>query len=474
MKAVRIASAAAAIAGLPAACAGPEPAGTAAFGGGGGGGGVAAARAFLDRNCIVCHDRARRTADLALDRLDPTEAPQNAEIWEKVIRKLRGGAMPPADRPRPDARAVEAFVSRLEADLDADAARRPMVGRPAARRLNRTEYANAVRDLLGLEVNATELLPPDDAGHGFDNIGLTVSPLLLERYLAAAGKIARLATGSPAAASTAYQVSRYLRQNERMGEDLPFGSRGGLAVRHTFPATGEYLVRLRLLRNHRDQVRGIGEAHDLEVRLDGERLELFTIGLPTLDEPTPDERRQYTLSADEGLAARFRTTAGTRLLSATFLAQPVVAEGPRQPPLSVASYGFSSVALHATEEPALSLIEIEGPLDLPGPDRAAARSAPGPGDTATGGGSSSAAPGTRPTRPPALAPSSRGSLVGRSVARSRKRISNRCSRCSTPAGNAAAFRAASSSPSARCSRAPSSCSASRPIPPAPPPERPTR
>ncbi len=348
-------------------------------------------RAFLDRNCVVCHNGTRLTANLALDALDPAAAPRHAEVWEKVIRKLRSGAMPPAGRPRPDARAAEAFVLRLERDLDAAAARRPRVGRPVAQRLNRVEFANAVRDLLGFEVDAAELLPPDDAGYGFDNIGdvLTVSPMLLERYLSAAGRIARLAAGTTAgAASHVYTVSKYLRQNDRMGEDLPFGSRGGLAVRHTFPAAGEYVVRLRLLKNHRDQVRGMRQVHDLEVRLDGERLHVFTVGRLPLENPTPEARQeeaQYILHADEGLDVRFRTTAGTHLLSAAFLAKPVVAEGPLRPAISVASFGFSAdAALYATEEPALWTVEVEGPLDLPGPRGAGRRPAPGPADTASG------------------------------------------------------------------------------------------
>ena len=329
-------------------------------------------RAFLDANCVVCHNSQRLTANLALDAVDPADPPRNGDVWEKVVRKLRSGAMPPAGRPRPDPQAAAAFVSHLETALDEAAARRPMVGRPVAHRLNRTEYANAVRDLLGLEVDASELLPPDDSGYGFDNIGdvLTVSPLLLERYLAAAGRIARLATGSAGAhpSSHTYTVSKYLRQHDRMSEDLPFGSRGGMAVRHTFPATGEYVARLRLLKNHRDQIRGTRQVHQLEVRLDGERLEVFTVGVPPVQDPTPEqaaEARRYLLHGDEGLDVRFRTTAGTHLVSAAFLARPVVPEGPLRPTLSVASFGFSGDgAVDAAEEPALWTVEIEGPFDV--------------------------------------------------------------------------------------------------------------
>ena len=342
-------------------------------------------RTFLDTNCVACHNSERRTANLALDAdaLDPREAPQHADVWEKVIRKLRTGAMPPVGRPRPDTSAVAEIVSYLETTIDAAAGRRPMVGRPVAHRLNRAEYANAIRDLLDLEVDTSELLPPDDAGYGFDNIGdvLTVSPMLLERYMSAAGKIARLASGTAGGeTSHTYTLSKYMRQNDRMGEDLPFGSRGGMAVRHAFPSTGEYIVKVRLLKNHRDQIRGMSQLHELEIRLDGERLERFTLGrLPTKDS-TPQqaaERLQYILHADQGLDVRVRTTAGSHLVSAAFLARPVVPEGPLQPTLSVASFGFSADgALAATEEPALWTVSIDGPFNV-GSD-------PGPGDTASG------------------------------------------------------------------------------------------
>ena len=330
-------------------------------------------RAFLDANCVACHNSRRLTASLSLDgdTVDPRAAHEDAEVWEKVIRKLRTGAMPPASRPQPDPRDVDQFVSHLETTIDEAATRRPMVGRPVAHRLNRTEYANAIGDLLDLEVDASDLLPPDDAGYGFDNIGdvLTVSPMLLERYMSAAGKIARLATGSAGRETTthAYTLSRYLRQNDRMSEDLPFGSRGGMAVRHTFPAGGEYIVRLRLQKNHRDQIRGLNRLHDLEVRLDGERLQLFTVGRPAVQKEgrPPDEWRQYLLHADQDLNVNVRTTAGPHLVSAAFLAKPGVSEGPLRPRVSVATYGFNTeVAGDVTDEPALSTIRIDGPFEL--------------------------------------------------------------------------------------------------------------
>lgn len=323
-------------------------------------------RMFFDRNCVTCHNSERPTAGLALDAeaVDPSRPDEHTEIWEKVIRKLRTGAMPPAGRPRPNGRELETVVSNLEARLDTAAVQRPMVGRPVAHRLNRTEYANAVRDLLAIEIDPSELLPPDDAGYGFDNIGdvLTVSPLLLERYMSAAGKIARLATGSTrTTTSHSYTLSKYLRQDDWMGEDLPFGTRGGMAVRHTFPATGDYVVKLRLLKNHRDQIRGLSRVHDLEVRVDGERKQVFTVGWPPGRE---GDRSQYVLHADEDLDVHIRTTAGPHLVSAAFLAKPTLPEGPLRRVVSVATFGFSAdLAVDANEEPALWTIEIEGPFN---------------------------------------------------------------------------------------------------------------
>ena len=322
-------------------------------------------RAFLDRHCTACHNSRSPTAQLSLDAeaVDPGRAPAHAEVWEKVLRKLRTGAMPPVGRPRPAADEVAALVRGLETSIDRAAASRPAVGRPLAHRLNRTEYANAVRDLLALDIDGAALLPPDDAGFGFDNIGdvLTVSPLLLERYMSAAGKVARLAVGSAKGPrSHTYQVSKYLRQDDRMGEDLPFGTRGGTAVRHTFPASGEYLLKLRLLKNHRDQIRGVDQRHDLEVRVDGARKDLFTVGW------TPDldiDRSTYLLHGDAELNTRVRVGAGPHLVSAAFLARPTMPEGPLGPIVSVASFGFSAdLAVSAEEAPALWTLEIEGPL----------------------------------------------------------------------------------------------------------------
>ena len=206
---------------------------------------VSQQRALLDGYCIGCHNQRAKAAGsvpLALDTLDPSQVGADAATWEKVVRKLRSGMMPPAGRPAPDTTSRSAFLSRLETDLDRAAAAVPNPGRPAIHRLNRVEYTNAIRDLLALEIDGPSLLPGDDAGYGFDNIAdvLTVSPALLERYLFAATKISRRAVGDPAIRPSVatYQLPYLsLLQEDRMSEDLPFGSRGGLVVPHHFPWT---------------------------------------------------------------------------------------------------------------------------------------------------------------------------------------------------------------------------------------------
>ena len=220
-------------------------------------------RALLNRYCVTCHSEQLRTAELTLEKIDVAKVSEGAEVWEKVIRKLRTSAMPPAGLPRPSPAAYDSFATYLETELDRAAAANPNPGRPSIQRLNRAEYANAIRDLLALEIDGGSLLPADDSRYGFDNVGdvLTVSPLLLERYMSAGRKISRLAIGDSSALPSfeTYNVPRYLLQDDHMGDDLPFGTRGGTAIRHYFPLDGEYVIRIRLQKNSRAYIRGLGE-----------------------------------------------------------------------------------------------------------------------------------------------------------------------------------------------------------------------
>ena len=226
-----------------------------------------------------------------LDRLDIDNASAHAESWEKVVRKLRVGAMPPQGMPRPDRATMDSLATWLENSLDRAAATHENPGRPVLHRLNRTEYANAIRDLLALDVDASDLLPTDDASFGFDNIGsvLGVSPALLERYLLAAGKISRLAVGDPKIDPIidTYRVRADVTQNEHL-EGLPLGSRGGVLIHHNFPLEGDYTIKVKLLKSTVDLLWG-NNAQDelLEVALNGERVATLSINPAKKDEPKP-------------------------------------------------------------------------------------------------------------------------------------------------------------------------------------------
>jgi hypothetical protein len=251
-----------------------------------------APQAVLQRYCLTCHNESmkdRGTVPVAFDRLDLEHPGPDAEVWEKVLRKLQTGLMPPAGRPRPDEAARDSLVRSLEAGLDRAAAARPDPGRTEPfHRLNRAEYRNAVRDLLAVDVNVEALLPPDDASYGFDNIAgvLKMSPTLVERYLAAAQKISRLAAGTPPPAPTVdyFRISDDLRQDDHL-EGLPLGTRGGAAIPYTFPMDAEYVIRPRLARDLNEQVPLYLEPQQLEVSLDGRRLALFTV--PGITPPAP-------------------------------------------------------------------------------------------------------------------------------------------------------------------------------------------
>jgi cytochrome c551/c552 len=225
----------------------------------------AAPRATFDKYCVTCHNKRLKTAGLTLDELDVSHVGEQAETWEKVLRRLRSGTMPPATSLRPPRATYDSVSSWLESELDRFAAEHPNPGRIAVHRLNRTEYQNVIRDLLALDIDASALLPGDDAAYGFDNIAdmLKVSPEALDSYLTAANKISRLAVGdtSMTLGSGTYVVSKYYRQNERADEALPFGSQGGVAVRHYFPYDGEYVLKIR--------VGGLSKpAMPIEVRVD--------------------------------------------------------------------------------------------------------------------------------------------------------------------------------------------------------------
>jgi mono/diheme cytochrome c family protein len=283
---------------------------------------VAVDRALVDKYCVTCHNQRAKTAGLALDTLDLGNPAAGAEIWEKAIRKIRGGLMPPVGMPRPDKAALAGLASYLETSIDKAAATHPNPGRPVLHRLNRSEYGNAIRDLLALDVDVTGMLPPDEEAYGFDNIAdvLGISPVLMERYLSASWKIASLAVGDPAIKTTkdTFRVRGDLSQHDHV-EGLPVGTRGGLLIRYVFPVDAEYVISPKLYRETVNIIRGLEHSHDLEITFDGERVHLVRFGAGE------EERANYLnpTAAGDDLEKRFqfrvRAKAGPHTIGVAFL-----------------------------------------------------------------------------------------------------------------------------------------------------------
>jgi len=344
------------------------------------------AREMLDRYCVTCHNTRMRVADLTLDTLDVSKVGGDAAVWEHVVRRVRANAMPPAGRPRPDLATLHAFVAWLETELDRVSLAQFDPGRSTIHRMNRVEYANAIRDLFDLEVDVHTLLPADDEQHGFDNIAevLSVSPTLIERYLAAAQRISRLVVGDPLMRPVAetYPVNGALDQNGAMSVDLPLGSRGGVTIEHNFPVAGEYVIRVTLRKQEYGYARGLGRPHELDLRLGGARLATFTVGRTWEDGQLPPmgyagkfdqvydgnsfpEWERYALNADNGLEVRTMVTAGRHRVGVAFDRRSALPEGILPLPLDRSSYSHGQDEMQYGN-PAVSGIEIVGPYNPSG------------------------------------------------------------------------------------------------------------
>jgi mono/diheme cytochrome c family protein len=266
-------------------------------------------RAVIDKYCVGCHNSRAKVGGLALDALDLGKVQEHAELVEKIVLKLRAGMMPPSGAQRPDPATLSTLIASLEGALDRNAP--PNLEAPGLHRLNRTEYSNAVRDLIGLEVDASKFLPADDSTRGFDNIAaaLTISPALMEAYLSAAGKISRLAIGDAAApAQYVYDVPADTAQNYRI-EGLPFGTRGGILIEHNFPTDGEYSFNVKGVTGYFQAVLGQITGEKLEVMVDGELLHVF------------DWDRDVKSTTGNGKSTpRFAIKAGQHSIGVTFVA----------------------------------------------------------------------------------------------------------------------------------------------------------
>jgi hypothetical protein len=339
-------------------------------------GGANALKPALDRYCLTCHNAKLKTAGLSLEQLDPAQVSADHETWEKVARKLRTHEMPPPGLPRPDHETYERLASTLEAALDDAAAAHPRPGRVAIHRLNRTEYTNAIRDLLALDIDGRALLPADEPDQqGFDNVAgvLSVSPRLLENYMAAASTVSRLAVGDATISPVedTVRIPTATVQDERANEDLPFGSRGGIAIPYHFPLDGDYRIKVVLKRQLYLYLVGMGEPHQIDVRLDGALLQRFTIGGEGKGMTAPEsfagntqgdpQWEVYMHTADEGLSVRVPITAGTHRVGVSFVRRHWEAEGVLQPP----QRGFA----RTTNElyfgnPSVDSVSIAGPLTV--------------------------------------------------------------------------------------------------------------
>ena len=337
-----------------------------------------AARAVLDKYCVTCHNTRLKTAGLVLDTMDVGHVGDAAEAWEKVARKLRTREMPPPGRPRPDETAYGAVVSGLETALDKASAAAPHPGRVPVHRLNRTEYANAIRDLLALEVDGRSLLLADEPNpHGFDNVAsvLSVSPALLESYLSAASTVSRLALGDRTinAVVDTFKIPTALAQDDRISEDLPFGSRGGTSIRYQFPLDGEYSIKVVLKRQLYLYLMGMGEAHQIDVRLDGALIKRFTVGGEGKGRTAPEsfagntqgepDWEVYMHTADAGLEVRTPVKGGTHQVGVSFVSKHWEPEGVLQP----SQRGFARTTNEQYYgDPAVETVSIGGPYEAAG------------------------------------------------------------------------------------------------------------
>jgi len=333
---------------------------------------AAAHRSLIDEYCVSCHDEDKKKGGLSLEAVGAHDVAQHPDVWEKVVRKLRARQMPPIGKERPGDTTYEAVISSLETSLDRAAAATPNPGRTATlRRLTRTEYQNAIRDLFALEVDAASLLPADESSYGFDNVTVgDLSPTLLDRYISAAEKISRVAVGRPSRSpgGDTIRIPPDLTQEGHV-DGLPIGTRGGAVVRYTFPLDGEYEITVRLARDRNEHVEGLTEAHDLELLLDRERVQLFTVKPPQREAGYSEDYQPSHDRIDQHLKVRVPVSAGPHALGVAFLKNTsALLETVRQP--YQAHFNFYR---HPRIQPAIYSISIIGPYSAKGPGETPSR-----------------------------------------------------------------------------------------------------
>jgi len=315
----------------------------------------AAQRALLDQYCVTCHSDKAKIGGLSLEKLDVTHVGENPQLWEKVVRKLRAGVMPPPSVKRPDPASYEALASWLEYEIDRTAGAKIAPGTVGVHRLNRTEYQNAIHDLLGVDVDAAALLPADDSSDGFDNIAgsLTISPTLLSAYVSAAGKISRLAVGHWTTPTESTYIPPTDTSQDYHIDGLPFGTRGGMLIRHTFPADGEYVINVQSL-NAGTFVPG----EQLEISVDGEKVRQFDWDAQTIASNRNGRPEQF-------MEVRVAVKGGTRNIGVTFLAtnyRPSLDEYQRYKRSSLDNYSVDGFTIY----PQVGYVQVRGPFNATG------------------------------------------------------------------------------------------------------------
>jgi hypothetical protein len=337
-------------------------------------------KALLDGYCISCHNDSLKTAGIVLSNIDVTDINANQQLWERVVTKLSLRAMPPVGMPRPPGNILYGeFLTYLRTELDSAADQSRNIAYKTAHRLNRTEYANAIRDLLHLEIDSTELLPADNVGDGFDNNAdvLVFSPLLMESYVSAAARVSRLAIGpaSMEPASESYTIPDTFLQQDRASADLPVGSRGGTVVQHYFPQDGEYVINVKLHRNLEGYIRGLRNEHTMDIRLDYKSMGMLKIGGEVhgrsgpifTDKQTAEyagelEQVGYEFTADNKLQLRFQAKAGSSSIGVTFVDQYTKSTGILMPELTLAER-----VAYKGGVPTVASITVTGPFNSKGP-----------------------------------------------------------------------------------------------------------
>lgn len=341
----------------------------------------------LNQYCVSCHNQKLRTGGLALDTLDFTKPEILPQVWEKVIARLRAGSMPPAGSPRPDPPTYNAIASSLEKTIDRAWETNPRVGRVSAvHRLNRTQYNNAIRDLFKLDIDVRTLLPGDETADGsFDNFAdaLSISTAHLERYMSVGRQVTRLAIGLPPlnAGVETFEIPLHVLQNDRESENLPLGSRGGLAIRYQFPVDGEYGIKVRLQRQYQGYLKGMGWAQQLDVRLDDKLLKRFSVGGKATGraagasyagdgEPgfagDPEWEKYMQITGDAGLEVRVPVTAGPHFVSVSFVRNLLELEGLPQPLQRGRVIANDEIYMRNAN---VGAVQIGGPYKINGPAR---------------------------------------------------------------------------------------------------------